>query len=112
VIIKNLMKKILFLLYLTTYIMGSYAQVTVFFDDFESYNVGDNLAKKVYTLLYRGAKVATDGTNKFALCDVNVDNLYFQKKISLEAGKTYKWTVKTKRDATTGKYTLEVMDAT
>lgn len=106
------MKKLIFLLSLSTFIIGSYAQTTVFFDDFEKYSVGDNLATKGYILLYRGAKVGSDGTNKYALCDVNVDNLYFQKKLTLVAGKTYKWTVKTKRDATTGKHVLEVMDAT
>jgi len=93
------MKKcLLFLGILLVSVVGTNAQSVVFGDDFESYDVGTNLAEKGYILWEGGATVEAqaDTTNKIAVCTPSAQNFYFRRVFSLTEGKSYTFEVSTK----------------
>lgn len=80
------------------------AQTVVFEDNFESYENATNLTSAGYAV-WEGMATVTDVTveggtansgNKFGKSDVSKLNFAFRKTFTLEAGKTYTWTVATK----------------
>jgi len=79
-------------------VVGTNAQSVVFGDDFESYDVGTNLAEKGYILWEGGATVEAqaDTTNKIAVCTPSAQNFYFRREFTLEEGKSYTFEVSTK----------------
>ncbi len=72
------------------------AQTVIFEDDFESYADGTNLTSAGYAVWEGTAKVDSVEGNKFGVSDVSKNNFSFRKSITLEAGKTYTWRIRTK----------------
>jgi hypothetical protein len=91
-------KSLLFLGILMASVIGVNAQSVVFQDDFESYDVGTNLAEKGYVLWEGGATVAAEEgtTNKIAVCTPSAQNFYFRRVFTLTEGKSYTFEVSTK----------------
>lgn len=93
------MKKcLIFLGILLASVVGANAQTVVFEDDFESYEIGTNLADEGYVIWEGGATVQYDGetTNKLADCNPSNNNFYFRRSFTLEEGKSYTFEVSTK----------------
>ncbi len=91
-------KSLLFLGILMASIVGVNAQSVFFGDDFESYDVGTNLAEKGYILWEGGATVEAEAgtTNKIANLNPSAQNFYFRREFKLEEGKSYTFEVSTK----------------
>jgi len=89
---------LLFLGILLTSVFGVNAQSVVFEDNFESYEVGTNLADKGYAIWEGGATVEIEAetTNKIANCNPSAQNFYFRRVFTLEEGKSYTFEVSTK----------------
>jgi sialate O-acetylesterase len=84
-------------------------QITLFEDDFEHYAIGTELLDVGYYYWNTTLSVAGEDNNKYGQSDTAKNNTLISRTFTLEAGKTYNWSVSTRRtEETSSVYTLNV----